>query len=112
MGDDVAGSDVLRGTLDMLILKVLEGEPTHGWGISQRLRAVSRGMLDVNQGSLYPALQRLEQRGWVKSEWGTSENGRRARFYHLTSEGGRGLTLEEESWRRYVGTVEWILGGA
>jgi transcriptional regulator len=104
------GSDVLRGTLDLLILKILEHEPMHGWGISQRIQEESRGLLDVNQGSLYPALQRLEQKGWVKGEWGTTENNRRARYYRLTTSGARGFDAEKEGWRRYAGAVEWILG--
>jgi transcriptional regulator len=104
-----ASSDILRGTLDLLILKTLGLEPMHGWGISQRLEQFSRGVLEVNQGSLYPALQRLEQKGWVDSEWRTSENNRRARYYRLTSSGRRALSTETESWRRYVGVVELIL---
>ena len=104
-----ASSDILRGTLDLLILKTLGLEPMHGWGISQRLEQFSRGVLDVNQGSLYPALQRLEQKGWVDSEWRSSENNRRARYYRFTSSGRRALGTETESWRRYVGVVELIL---
>lgn len=102
-------SDVLRGTLDLLILKTLSLEPMHGWGISQRIRALSRGVMDVNQGSLYPALQRLEHRGWIESRWGSTENNRRAKYYALTGVGRRGLSDEAESWRRYVGAVAWIL---
>ena len=102
-------SDVIRGTLDLLVLKTLTLEPMHGWGISQRIQQVSSGVLDVNQGSLYPALQRLEQKGWIDSEWRTSENNRRARYYRLTPTGRRALGTETESWRRYVGAVELIL---
>ncbi|HEX8725838.1 MAG TPA: PadR family transcriptional regulator [Gemmatimonadaceae bacterium] len=102
-------SDVLRGTLDLLILKTLTLEPMHGWGISQRIQQFSRGTLDVNQGSLYPALQRLELKGWIDAEWRTSENNRRARYYKLTAAGKRALGAETESWRRYVSAVEWIL---
>ena len=102
-------SDVLRGTLDLLILKTLTLQSMHGWGISQRIEQLSRGVLDVNQGSLYPALQRLEQKGWIDSEWRTSENNRRARYYRLTPTGRRALGTETESWRRYVGAVELIL---
>jgi transcriptional regulator len=105
-------SDVLRGTLDLLILKTLTLEAMHGWGISQRLQQISRGVFDVNQGSLYPALQRLEQKGWIDSEWRASENNRRAKYYHLTTTGRRALGAETESFRRYVSTVEWILGTA
>jgi len=103
-------SDVLRGTLDLLVLKTLTLEPMHGWGISQRIQQFSRGVLDVNQGSLYPALQRLELRGWIDSEWRTTENNRRAKYYHLTAAGRRAVGAETESWRRYVTAVEWILG--
>jgi len=103
-------SDVLRGTLDLLILKTLTLEPMHGWGISARIEQFSRGRLDVNQGSLYPALQRLEQKGWIESEWRTTENNRRARYYRLTAAGRRALGAETTSWRRYVESVELILG--
>jgi len=102
-------SDVLRGTLDMLILKTLSLEETHGWGISQRIQERSKGLLDVNQGSIYPALQRLEQRGWITSFWGVTENNRRAKFYRLTDGGTEALSSEAVNWRRYVGAVEWIM---
>ncbi|HEY5218853.1 MAG TPA: PadR family transcriptional regulator [Gemmatimonadaceae bacterium] len=102
-------SDVLRGTLDLLILKTLTLEPMHGWGISQRLQQFSRGVLDVNQGSLYPALQRLELKGWIDGDWRTTENNRRARYYRLTARGRRAVGAETDSWRRYVSAVEWIL---
>ena len=102
-------SDVLRGTLDLLVLKTLTLEPMHGWGISQRIQTHSRSVLDVNQGSLYPALQRLEQREWIDSEWRASDNNRRAKYYRLTAKGRRALALETESWRRYVLAVEDIL---
>lgn len=105
-------SDVLRGTLDLLILKTLTLEPMHGWGISQRIEQISRGVLDVNQGSLYPALQRLELKGWIDSEWRTSDHNRRARYYRLTPQGRRALGTETESWRRYVSAVDWILESA
>lgn len=105
-------SDVLRGTLDLLILKTLTLEPMHGWGISQRIEQISRGVLDVNQGSLYPALQRLELKGWIDSEWRTSDHNRRARYYRLTPQGRRALGAETESWRRYVSAVDWILESA
>ena len=103
-------SDILRGTLDLLILKTLTLQPMHGWGISQRIEQFTRGVLDVNQGSLYPALQRLEQKGWIESEWGSTENNRKARFYRLTDDGRTALGNETESWRRYVSAVEWVLG--
>ncbi|MBK8250825.1 MAG: PadR family transcriptional regulator [Gemmatimonadetes bacterium] len=104
-------ADVLRGTLDLLILKVLLREPMHGWGVSQRIQERSRGVLDVNQGSLYPALQRLEQRGLVRSEWQQTEENRRAKYYALTPAGRRAVTAETNSWRRYVQAVEFILEG-
>ena len=102
-------SDVLRGTLDLLVLKTLTLEPMHGWGISQRLQQFSRGMFEVNQGSLYPALQRLEQKGWIESEWRTTENNRRAKYYRLTAPGRKALGEETTTWRRYVEGVELIL---
>lgn len=102
-------SDVLRGTLDLLVLKTLTLEPMHGWGISQRIQQMSKAVLDVNQGSLYPALQRLEQKDWIDSEWRTSDNNRRAKYYRLTAKGRRALGAETDSWRRYVGAVEAIL---
>ena len=105
-------SDVLRGTLDLVILKTLTLEPMHGWGISARIQQFSRGALDVNQGSLYPALQRLEQKGRIASEWRTTENNRRAKYYRLTASGGRAVGAETASWRRYVEAVEYILATA
>ena len=102
-------TDLLRGTLDLLILKTLTLEPMHGWGISQRLQQMSRAALDVNQGSLYPALQRLELKEWIDSEWRASDNNRRAKYYRLTAKGRRALGAETESWRRYVTAVEDIL---
>ena len=105
-------TDVLRGTLDLLILKTLALEPMHGWGISQRIEQFSRGVLEVNQGSLYPALQRLELKGAIDAEWRTTEHNRRARYYRLTAAGRRALGAETESWRRYVSAVSWILEGA
>ena len=102
-------SDVLRGTLDLLVLKTLTLEPKHGWGISQRIQQFSRGVLDINQGSLYPALQRLEQRGWIASEWRITENNRRAKYYRLSATGKRAVGTETASWRRYAEAVELIL---
>ncbi len=104
-----APADVLRGTLDLLILKTLTLEPMHGWGISQRIQQHSRGLLDVNQGSLYPALQRLGHKGWIVSEWRITENNRRARYYALTVDGRLALGAETANWKRYVSAVEWIL---
>jgi PadR family transcriptional regulator, regulatory protein PadR len=106
---DAPNNDVLRGTLDLLVLKTLSLAPMHGWGISQRIQQLSRGVLDVNQGSLYPALQRLEHRGWISSRWDQTENNRRAKYYELTREGRRALAEEAQSWRRYTGAVDWIL---
>src|ERR671932_1834398 len=102
-------SDVLRGTLDLLVLKTLTLEPMHGWGISQRIQQTSRGVLEVNQGSLYPALQRLEKDGLITSEWGMTDNNRRARYYRLTAAGRRALGDELESWRRFAAGLEAVL---
>jgi len=102
-------SDVLRGAIDLLALKALALESTHGWGIGQRIQEISGGELAVNQGSLYPALQRLEHRGLVASAWGTTENGRRARYYRLTAAGRRALGDELASWRRFVAAVDVVL---
>jgi len=102
-------TEVLRGTLDLLILKTLALTPMHGWGISQRIQQFSRGVLDVNQGSLYPALQRLELKGWITSDWGATDNNRQARYYRLTAAGRRALGSETEDWRRYVAAVDRIL---
>jgi len=105
-------SDILRGTLDLLVLQTLTQEPRHGWGIAQRMQQLSRGVLDVNQGSLYPALQRLEHRGWIESEWRTTENNRQGKYYRLTAAGRRALGEETANWRRYVSVVDLILEGA
>jgi PadR family transcriptional regulator PadR len=104
-----AKSDLLQGTLDMLILKTLVLEPAHGWGIAQRIQQVSREVLQVNQGSLYPALYRLEHQGWIAAEWGTSENNRKAKFYRLTQEGRRQLDAETENWERVSAAIDRIL---
>ncbi len=105
-----ARTDLLQGTLDLLILRSLAPAPLHGWGISKRIRESSRDALQVNQGSLYPALHRLEVKGWIEAAWGTSENNRRAKFYSLTPVGRARLEAETESWRRFVGAVDLILG--
>ena len=102
-------TDALRGSLDLLVLKTLSLEPTHGWGISQRVQQMSKGVLDVNQGSLYPALQRLETSGVIVSEWGTTDNNRRARYYRITAAGRRALSEELESWRRFATGLEAVL---
>ena len=111
MGDqtDSPRSDLLQGTLELLILKTISVEPMHGWGISQRVQQISDGVLEVNQGSLYPALQRLEKEGLITSEWGTTDNNRRARYYELTSAGRRALGAELESWRRFADGLEAVL---
>jgi PadR family transcriptional regulator, regulatory protein PadR len=101
--------DVLQGTLDLLVLKTLALAPMHGWGIAQRIQELSRNALEVGQGSLYPALVRLERRGWIAGSWGTTENNRRARYYRLTALGERQLGRETESWRSYAHAVELIL---
>ena len=95
-------SDLLQGTLDMLILKALSLGPMHGYGVGQRISQMAEEMLRVEEGSLYPALYRLEERGWIASEWGASENNRRARFYKILPAGRRQLRLETENWRHFV----------
>jgi PadR family transcriptional regulator, regulatory protein PadR len=102
-------SDALRGSVELLVLKALSRAPQHGWGIGQRIQQLSGGVLAVNQGSLYPALQRLEHRGWIRSQWGTTENNRRARYYELTAAGRRALGEEAESWRRFAAAMELAL---
>ncbi len=102
-------TDALRGSLDLLVLKALTLGPTHGWGIGQRIQTISKEALSANQGSLYPALQRLEHLGHVKSDWAESENNRRARFYRLTPSGRAALRTEVESWRRFVAAIELAL---
>jgi transcriptional regulator len=104
--------DVLQGTLDLLILKTLALEPMHGWGISQRIQQVSKAVLQIQQGSLYPALHRLETRGWIDSVWGASENNRRAKYYRLTRAGRKQLRIETENWGRLAGAVALILENA
>jgi PadR family transcriptional regulator, regulatory protein PadR len=102
-------SDLLQGTLDLLILRTLAVGPMHGWGISQRIQQISADVLRVNQGSLYPALSRLEQQGWIDAEWGVSDNNRQARFYSLTKKGRRQLQEETANWERFAGAVTRIL---
>jgi len=104
-----AQTDALRGSLDLLILKTLSLAPMHGWGISQRVQQMSAGVLEVNQGSLYPALQRLEQGGLITSDWGTTGNNRRARYYRLTAAGRRALGNELENWRRFAASLNAVL---
>lgn len=101
--------DLLQGTLDLLILRTLLAGPQHGWAISERIQQVSQEVLRVNQGSLYPALHRLEHQGWIKAEWGISELGRRARFYRLTAAGRKQLEFETEAWARITGAIGRVL---
>jgi transcriptional regulator len=101
--------DLPQGTLDLLILKTLSAEPMHGWAISERIRHVSRDVLQVPQGSLYPALHRLERRGWVRAEWGASENNRKAKFYELTRAGRSQLVAEADAWERLTRAVSLLL---
>ncbi len=103
-------ADLLQGTLDLLILKTLALEPMHGWGVSKRIRQMSGGVLEVNQGSLYPALYRLRDRGLIKSKWESSEDDRRVKTYELTRAGRAALREEQESFQLFVGAVERILG--
>jgi len=105
MGNQI---ELLQGTLDLLILKTLAIEPMHGWGIAQRIQQISQDVLQVGQGSLYPALHRLEQRGWIGSEWSTSDNNRRAKFYSLTAAGRKQLRNELDNWRRLSGAIELV----
>jgi PadR family transcriptional regulator len=102
-------TDLRQGTLDMLILKALSLEPLHGWGISLRIQQVSRDVLSVNQGSLYPALQRLERRGLVTSEWRASDNNRRSKYYRLSSSGRGELAREQKDWELFMGAVQRIM---
>ena len=102
--------DLLQGTLDLLILRTLEPGAMHGWGVSQRIQQLSKDVLQVNQGSLYPALQRMKTRGWIASDWRTTENNRRARYYSLTTAGRRQLAREQWQWERSSAAVNWVLG--
>jgi PadR family transcriptional regulator, regulatory protein PadR len=105
-----ARSDLLQGTLDVLVLKTLELQAMHGWGISQRIQQISGNVLQVNQGSLYPALHRLEEQGLIQAKWGASENNRQAKYYELTRAGRKQLTAETRNWERLSGAVGRILG--
>jgi PadR family transcriptional regulator PadR len=101
--------DLPQGTLDLLILKTLALEPRHGWAISERLHQISSATLNIRQGSLYPALHRLERRGWIKASWGTSDNNRRAKYYELTKRGGSRLEVEISAWRKLNDVVSQVL---
>ena len=105
----MARVDLPQGTLDLLILRTLALEPQHGWGISERIRQVSRDILQIRQGSLYPALHRLERRGWIQAHWGKSANNRRAKYYELTPTGRKQLEDESKSWRKLSAAVESVL---
>jgi transcriptional regulator len=107
MGKD--GGDLIQGTLDMLVLKALALEPMHGWGITERIQQWSENVLNVNQGSLYPSLYRLQRQGWITSEWRTTENNRRARFYKLTASGQKQLAEERRNWERLSRAVNLVL---
>src|ERR1700755_1966703 len=102
-------SDLLQGTLDLLILRSLALDPMHGWGIAQRIQQVSQEVLQIGQGSLYPALHRLEYRGWIQAEWGESENNRRAKFYSLTKAGKKYLQSEQANWERLAAALRLVL---
>jgi len=102
-------TDLVQGTLDLLILKTIALEPMHGWGIAQRIRQVSKEVLQVNQGALYPAVHRLEQSGWIKAKWGESDNNRRAKFYSLTPAGRKYLEKEEANWQRLSAAIGLVL---
>ena len=101
--------DVVQGTLDMLVLKAISLEPMHGWGITQRIHPITANVLQVNPGALYPAFERLQDRGWIVAEWGTTENSRRAKYYRLTPRGRKQLGEETASWRRMAAAVEAVL---
>jgi len=106
-------ADVLQGTLNLLVLKTLDTMgSTHGWGIAKRIEQVSEDLLDLKYGTLYPALMKLEQRGWITSEWGTSENNRRARFYSITKQGRKQLALETQNWEQMAAFIARVLSGA
>jgi PadR family transcriptional regulator len=102
-------SDLVQGTLDLLIMKILALEPLHGWAISQRLKQISSDILQVSDGSLYPALHKLEQEGWIKAEWKPSDNNRRAKYYSLTRAGRRELKVEAENWRRLSAAISLVV---
>ena len=103
-------TDLLQGTLDLLILQTLALGPMHGWGVAQRIQQVSKDVLQIGQGSLYPALYRLEYKGWIRSDWGSSENNRRAKFYRLTAAGRKQLETELATWDRLSAAIALVLG--
>jgi PadR family transcriptional regulator, regulatory protein PadR len=103
-------TDLLQGTLDLLILQTLDAGPMHGWGVAQRIQQVSKDVLQIGQGSLYPALHRLEYKGWIRADWGSSENNRKAKFYSLTATGRKQLQTELETWNRLSTAIGLVLG--
>ena len=109
MANEAPKLDLLQGTLDLLILRALRAGAMHGWAVSERIQQISQDVLQVNQGSLYPALHRLEHRGWIKADWGISELGRRARFYSLTAGGRRQLEVEAENWNKIADAIARVL---
>jgi PadR family transcriptional regulator len=108
----VARIDLPQGTLDLLILRTVSLGPLHGWAISERIQQISSDALQIQQGSLYPALHRLERRGWIKSRWGSSDNNRRAKYYELTKSGRRQLEVEKDAWKKLTAAVAQVLGAA
>lgn len=112
MGNGESRLDLLQGTLDLLILRTLRLAPMHGWAISERIQQISGDVLQVNQGSLYPALHRLEHRSWIRAKWGVSDLGRRARFYELTAAGRKQLEVEQENWARLTAAIGRVLESA
>jgi PadR family transcriptional regulator, regulatory protein PadR len=106
------GTELLQGTLDLMILRILDSGPNHGWGISQRIQQISQEVLRINQGSLYPALFRLEAQRWIASEWGSSDNNRRAKYYRITAAGRRQLASETENWERLAAAIARVLATA
>ena len=105
----MAKTELLQGTLDMLVLQVLTGGEMHGWGIAARIQLLSKDVLQVEEGSIYPALYRMEQKGWIKADWGVSENNRRARFYALTKDGRKQLTAEAKNWDRVSAAIAAVM---
>ena len=108
----MAKTELLSGTLDLLVLRVLNGGPLHGFAIAERIHVLSREVLSVEEGSLYPALYRIEEKGWIEAEWGQSENNRRAKFYRLTKAGRKRLETEEQTWNRVAQAIGWVIKSA
>ena len=108
----MAKTELLSGTLDLLVLRVLNGGPLHGFAIAERIHVLSKEVLSVEEGSLYPALYRMEEKGWIEAEWGQSENNRRAKFYRLTKAGRKQLDAEEQTWNRVAQAIGWVINSA